>query len=111
MPLPLLQPMTVLFPVGTLNMLIGVFAPTSMIPAIAHSCQPRHFPVILPADRAVFQKRAKDGAEFRFQAGIHFRTDNEVALEMGRKVAGFVIQKIKGDGADDGFTGIRRKKN
>lgn len=53
-----------------------------------------------PADKAVFEKRAKDGAESRFQAGIHFRTDNEVGLDLGRKVANAVIQKIKDDGAN-----------
>lgn len=54
-----------------------------------------------PADRAYFQKIAKEGAESRFQAGIHFRTDNEVGLELGRKVAALVVQKVKGDGADN----------
>jgi membrane-associated phospholipid phosphatase len=53
-----------------------------------------------PADRPVFEKRAKDGAESRFQAGIHFRTDNEVALDLGKKVGTRIIEKIKGDGAD-----------
>ena len=52
-----------------------------------------------PADRAFFIKRAKDGAESRFQGGIHFRTDNEVALDMGKKVAAAVIQKVKADGS------------
>lgn len=54
-----------------------------------------------PADRAYFQKRAKDGAESRFQGGIHFRTDNEVGLELGKKVGAAIIQKVKNDGADD----------
>jgi len=31
----------------------------------------------------------------------HFRTDNEVALELGKKVAAKIIQKVKNDGADD----------
>jgi len=53
-----------------------------------------------PSDRAYFQKRAKDAAESRFQAGIHFRTDNEVGLELGRKVANIVLQKIRYDGAE-----------
>jgi hypothetical protein len=53
-----------------------------------------------PADRAVFQKNAKDGAESRFQAGIHFRTDNDTALELGRKVANVIIRRLKTDGAD-----------
>jgi membrane-associated phospholipid phosphatase len=59
------------------------------------------FSYFFPADRAYFQKRAKDGAESRFQGGIHFRTDNEVGLELGRKVADVVIQKVKTDGAGD----------
>ena len=54
-----------------------------------------------PADRTFFEKRAKDGAESRFQGGIHFRTDNEVALDLGKKVAAAVIQKIRNDGADN----------
>ncbi|HMF70348.1 MAG TPA: vanadium-dependent haloperoxidase, partial [Flavitalea sp.] len=53
-----------------------------------------------PAEKKYFQKRAKDGAESRFQGGIHFRTDNEVALEMGKKVAAAIIQRVKSDGAD-----------
>ena len=54
-----------------------------------------------PADRVYFEKRAKDGAESRFQGGIHFRTDNEVALDLGKKVADMVIQRIRHDGADN----------
>ncbi len=54
-----------------------------------------------PDEKDVYQKKAKDAAESRFQAGIHFRTDNDVALELGKKVAIAVIQKVKGDGADD----------
>jgi len=64
-----------------------------------------------PADRTYFQKRAKDGAESRFQGGIHFRTDNEVALELGKKVAGAIIHKVKTDGADDTPVFAKEKKN
>ncbi len=53
-----------------------------------------------PADKELFRQKAKEAAESRFQAGIHFRTDNEVALEMGKKVAAKVIERIKNDGAD-----------
>lgn len=53
-----------------------------------------------PAERPLFQKIAKDGAESRFHAGIHFRSDNEVGLDMGKKIANAVIQKIRTDGAD-----------
>lgn len=65
-----------------------------------------------PADRAYFEKRAKQGAESRFEGGIHFRSDNEVGLEMGRKVAEAIIEKIKNDGADSpSMTGQPKKTN
>jgi membrane-associated phospholipid phosphatase len=63
-----------------------------------------------PTDRALFQKVAKEGAESRFQAGIHFRTDNEVGLDLGRKVALAVIQKVKTDGADDTLPFAKQNK-
>ena len=53
-----------------------------------------------PDEKDVFRQKAKDAAESRFQAGIHFRTDNEVALELGKKVAVKIIQRVKSDGAD-----------
>jgi hypothetical protein len=52
-----------------------------------------------PGDRAYFEEKARDAAESRFQAGIHFRTDNEVALVLGKKVADKIIRKVKIDGA------------
>jgi hypothetical protein len=53
-----------------------------------------------PEDAALFRQKAKEAAESRFQAGIHFRSDNEVALEMGKKVAAKIIERVKKDGAD-----------
>jgi PAP2 superfamily len=53
-----------------------------------------------PKDRIYFQMKAKEVAESRFQGGIHFRTDNEVALELGKKVAAEIVKKLKVDGAD-----------
>lgn len=55
---------------------------------------------LFPDEKDLFRQKAKEAAESRFQAGIHFRTDNEVALELGKKVATKVIQKVKADGAD-----------
>ena len=49
-----------------------------------------------PADRAYFMKRSKDGAESRFQGGIHFRTDNVVGMEMGKKIGAAIVQKVEG---------------
>ncbi len=63
-----------------------------------------------PAEKAFFQKKAKEGAESRFQGGIHFRTDNDAGLELGRKVAARVIERMKADGADDVFLRGRSKK-
>ncbi len=53
-----------------------------------------------PAEKAYFHKKAKEVAESRFQGGIHFRTDNEVALVLGNNVATAIIQKVRTDGAD-----------
>jgi hypothetical protein len=56
-----------------------------------------------PADANYFRKKAKDAAESRFQAGIHFRTDNEVGLDLGRKIGGAVIDKLRNDGIGQGL--------
>jgi membrane-associated phospholipid phosphatase len=58
------------------------------------------FPYFFPYDKDLFLKYAKDGAESRFHAGIHFRSDNVAGLELGRKVAGKVIERLKTDGAE-----------
>src|SRR5688572_31183576 len=52
-----------------------------------------------PDEKELFLKKAKEAAESRFQAGIHFRSDNNVALELGKKVGNKVIQRVKNDGA------------
>jgi len=57
-----------------------------------------------PEDSTYFRQRAKEAAESRFQAGIHFRTDNEVGLVLGKKVADAVIAKAKTDGSESEFT-------
>ncbi|HYC85322.1 MAG TPA: phosphatase PAP2 family protein [Chryseosolibacter sp.] len=67
------------------------------------------FSYFFPADRSVFQKVAKDGAESRFHAGIHFRTDNEVGLELGSRVANRVIERLMIDGADGNIATSKAK--
>ncbi len=54
-----------------------------------------------PAEGNYFRKKARDAAESRFQGGIHFRTDNEVGLELGRKVGEAVIKRAKADGVGE----------
>jgi hypothetical protein len=65
-----------------------------------------------PEEKELYRQKAKECAESRFQAGIHFRSDNEVALELGKNVAAKVIEKVKTDGADDASVmSLPKKKN
>jgi membrane-associated phospholipid phosphatase len=45
-----------------------------------------------PADAKYFQKIAQDCADSRFYAGIHFRTDNEVGLQMGKAIGKYITE-------------------
>lgn len=63
-----------------------------------------------PAEKDLFHQKAKEAAESRFQAGIHFRTDNDVALELGKKVAIKVLDKVKNDGTDTTLPTTIQKK-
>ena len=45
-----------------------------------------------PADAKQFQQLAKDCADSRFYAGIHFRSDNEVGTSMGQAIGKYVLQ-------------------
>jgi membrane-associated phospholipid phosphatase len=45
-----------------------------------------------PADAKEFQQLAKDCADSRFYAGIHFRTDNEVGLQMGKELGTYIAK-------------------
>jgi membrane-associated phospholipid phosphatase len=47
-----------------------------------------------PADAKQFRQIAQDCADSRFYAGIHFRTDNEVALTMGRALGKYVVETL-----------------
>jgi hypothetical protein len=45
-----------------------------------------------PADAKQFQQLAQDCADSRFYAGIHFKTDNEVALRMGKELGKYIAE-------------------
>jgi membrane-associated phospholipid phosphatase len=45
-----------------------------------------------PADAKEFQHLAKECADSRFYAGIHFRTDNEIALKMGEDIGKYIVE-------------------
>lgn len=44
-----------------------------------------------PGDAEAFKRIARECADSRFYAGIHFPTDNKVGLEMGEKMAKYII--------------------
>ena len=64
-----------------------------------------------PAEKALFLKKAIDGAESRFQGAIHFRSDNEAGLELGRKIGNLIVQKAKSDGAPEINVHARQKND
>ena len=45
-----------------------------------------------PADAKQFHQLAQECADSRFYAGIHFRTDNETALKMGKEIGKYVVE-------------------
>jgi membrane-associated phospholipid phosphatase len=45
-----------------------------------------------PADAKYFQQMAQDCADSRFYAGIHFKTDNETGLQMGKEVGKYIVE-------------------
>ncbi|MDB5252963.1 MAG: PA-phosphatase [Flaviaesturariibacter sp.] len=49
-----------------------------------------------PADVPQFRKLARDCAESRFYAGIHFRSDNETALTMGDAIGSYIVKTFVG---------------
>ena len=46
-----------------------------------------------PADAKYFQQLAQDCADSRFYAGIHFKSDNETGLRMGKEVGKYIVEK------------------
>lgn len=47
-----------------------------------------------PTDGKQFQQLAKDCADSRFYAGIHFRTDNEMGTQMGKDLGKYVVETL-----------------
>ncbi|RMG62956.1 MAG: phosphatase PAP2 family protein [Bacteroidetes bacterium] len=50
---------------------------------------------LFPRDRGEFEALARECSESRFEGGVHFRTDNEVGLEVGRMVGEQVIKAFR----------------
>jgi membrane-associated phospholipid phosphatase len=68
------------------------------------------FPYFFPYDKALLKKVAQDGAESRFHAGIHFRSDNDAGLELGRNIAAMVVNRLRMDGADNDLKLAKSKR-
>jgi membrane-associated phospholipid phosphatase len=45
-----------------------------------------------PADAKEFGQLAQDCADSRYYAGIHFRTDNEIGLQMGKALGKYIVE-------------------
>jgi hypothetical protein len=50
---------------------------------------------LFPAEKVEFENLARECAESRFEGGVHFRTDNETGLQMGKKVGEWIIQRFE----------------
>lgn len=59
-----------------------------------------------PADAPYFKKLAKECADSRFYAGIHFPTDNSEGLKLGEMLANYIIENWA---EKDGSTNYARK--
>jgi len=66
----------------------------------AHGCTSgaifRAAAYLFPADADYFDRLANEAAESRIWAGIHYRSDIEAGLELGRQVAQLVIERAEG---------------
>ncbi|WP_230080284.1 vanadium-dependent haloperoxidase [Winogradskyella marina] len=49
---------------------------------------------LFPKDKQFFQDLALECSESRFEGGVHFRTDNEVGLDVGEEVGQHVIKRF-----------------
>jgi hypothetical protein len=56
---------------------------------------------VLPANAAKFEAMAKEASDSRLYGGIHYRSDCERGLELGKRVGGFAVARARIDGADE----------
>ena len=69
----------------------------------AHACGSSASATVLaylfPRDAPDLNARAAEAGESRIWAGIHYRSDTDAGLALGRSVAGLVIERAKSDGS------------
>jgi membrane-associated phospholipid phosphatase len=71
----------------------------------AHGCSSGAYGAALayffPRDADALNAMATEAGESRLWGGIHYQTDIDTGLSMGRAAAGLVIDRVKNDGADN----------
>jgi len=56
---------------------------------------------LFPEDAELFRAKALEAGVSRIYGGIHYRSDNEVGLRMGRRIGRLVVERARRDGAED----------
>jgi hypothetical protein len=90
--------------------------PTGLIPGFASTIITPNFPsytsghstlsgasaevlsAFFPADAVTLEAQSEEAALSRLYGGIHWRSDNEVGLEVGRRIGQLAVQRATGDG-------------
>jgi membrane-associated phospholipid phosphatase len=75
--------------------------------ATVAACYGEMLAYLFPIDAKEFHELAEEETLSRFEAGVHFRTDNEAGMKLGKEVALEIIKRAKVDGADAGLTANR----
>ena len=82
------------------NMLDTTFRPLLFTPpfpgypsghATAFSAAATILSYFFPADKNYFKQLSRECADSRFYGGIHFKSDNQVGIEIGERLANYVI--------------------
>jgi hypothetical protein len=55
---------------------------------------------LFPSGRATFETSRDEAAMSRLYGGIHYRTDNEVGMDHGKRIGGYTVRFAMHDGAD-----------
>lgn len=65
---------------------------------------------LFPYDAMDLFEMADEEAESRFEGGVHFRSDNEAGLKMGKLVGEEIVKRAMMDGADDAGKTVNTKR-
>jgi membrane-associated phospholipid phosphatase len=55
---------------------------------------------LFPEDAETFRAKAREAGLSRIYGGIHYRSDNEVGMRMGRRIGELVVERARRDGAE-----------